>query len=149
MGRVLFTCDVECHDDTMPGQWLLGKVKEKYWLEAAARELYARNIQGVFFVDFVECRRWGDTFPKAIEILTKYNQRIELHAHPGYYPGSPSGFLSDMGYAAQKEIIESAIGNFRKYTGKAPEIFRAGVLCREQGDLESSFRMQYGRQLLL
>jgi hypothetical protein len=127
MGKILFTCDVECHDPARPENWFLGKVGKELWLEKVCSELSKRNIEGIFFVDFVGCEKWVATIVKVIQILKSYGQRIELHVHPSNFSAGYPYQLPDLEYDLQEQIIASAVESYTHFTGVRPQIFRAGA----------------------
>ncbi|MDD3654251.1 MAG: hypothetical protein PHO01_08730 [Desulfotomaculaceae bacterium] len=127
MGKILFTCDVECHDPARPENWLLGKAGKELWLDIVCGELSKRNIEGIFFVDFVGCEKWANTIAQVIQILKSYGQRIELHVHPSNFSAGYPRYLTELKYDQQEQIIASAIESYMRFTGVSPQIFRAGA----------------------
>lgn len=126
MPKLVFTCDVECHDPERNPQWLLGKSGDKKWLEIIASELGRRNITGTFFLDFTGCENWEDSLHQAVDILIRHKQRVELHIHPANAGWCRVKMLSALSYDDQARLFEEAVQNYRRFVGKEPEIFRAG-----------------------
>ncbi len=143
MPRLLFTCDVECHDPRRPENWLLGRTVDGSWLEWVARELQKRRIEGVFFVDFIGCEKWPKTLDRVLDILTECGQRVELHIHPSNAQQCQKKRLNELSQEWQATLFAEAIENYIRFIGKEPHCFRAGAygLNRQTLALLSEYKL--------
>jgi hypothetical protein len=130
MKQIFLTVDVECHDYNMENQYLWGKLGNKeYGLKLILELGKELNIPINFFVDFAECKRYGEDFiVKIVNLIKTYDQGIYLHLHPNFISGDDNRtFLWQYSYDEQLEMLKIGLDYYKNIMNRddCPS-FRAG-----------------------
>lgn len=130
MNRIFITVDVECHDINLENNYIWGEVNgKKYGLPLILEEGKRLGVPINFFFDMCEANRYGNEYAeRIIDEIKSYGQPVYLHLHPNYVTGDENrSFLWQYDYETQRKILESAIDQYKAFTGKDRcDVFRAG-----------------------
>lgn len=153
---VFITFDVECsmggafEDSRLrpvpPSRAVMGEYGDrKMGLPLITEILRENGLAATFFMEvFSEEQGYPGEAQRACQLLLDCGQDIQLHIHPCYYyysrharklPYPATDDMSDLTPAQQRELLAEGCRRLVKWTGKAPEAFRAGNMGLREEDL--------------
>lgn len=134
MNKIFITVDVECHELSKRNLYLEGKIGNEYWgLEKILQLGKEKNVPINFFLDVVECHKYGDDFIKElVEKIHAYGQKIYFHIHPNFIV--PAGYHLFWQYPIekQKELLMQGFADFERLVGYSCKAMRTGGYCTDQ-----------------
>lgn len=140
MKNIFITCDVECHDLSKKNLFLTGEINgEEYGLRKILELAKANDVPVNFFLDVVECRKYGDEYvQKIVEEITSYGQPVFFHIHPSYVmkDGRPNFYQYTP--EEQKRVLSEGISDFKRLVGvNGALVIRAGNYGIDQNYYDS------------
>lgn len=140
MKYIFITCDVECHDLSKENLFLTGRVNGKeYGLRKILELAKSDNVPVNFFLDVVECRKYGDEYVrKIVEEITSYGQPVFFHIHPSYVMKDGRPNFYQYTFEEQKNVLGEGISDFQRLVGANETlIIRAGNYGIDQNFYDS------------
>jgi hypothetical protein len=140
MKYIFITCDVECHDLSKENLFLTGKINGKeYGLRKILELAKTNNVPVNFFLDVVECRKYGDEYVENIvKEITSYGQPVFFHIHPSYVmkDGRPNFYQYTP--EEQKKVLDEGLSDYRRLVGTDETlVIRAGNYGIDQNYYDS------------
>ena len=134
MNTIFLTVDVECHDIHQKNLYIDGKIGDTYWglsrILAIGKE---KDIPINFFVDVVECHKYGDEYIREIvDLIHSYGQKVYLHIHPNFLIDGGSHYFWQYNKEMQKSVITQSVCDFQRLVGYRPKAIRTGGYCNDQ-----------------
>ncbi len=129
MKTIYLTVDTECHEIAKANQYLYGKIgAQEYGIKKILELATELNIPVNFFLDVVECRKYGDKYVSDIvSLIRSYGQPIFLHLHPNYVSEDSRSYLWEYTDEEKISILLAGIDDYSRLVGVTDGIvFRAG-----------------------
>ena len=134
MNKIFLTVDVECHNLKQKNMYIDGKIGDTSWGLSRILEVgKEKNIPINFFVDVVECHKYGDEYiNEIIDLIHSYGQKTYLHIHPDFLDMGGYHYFWEYSKGLQQDIIRQSIIDFKRLVGYFPKAIRTGGYCNNQ-----------------
>lgn len=126
--KLFLTVDVECHDIANRNLYLDGKIGNEYWgLKKILDIGKIKNIPINFFINVVECRKYGDDYiAETVKLIREYNQPIYLHIHPSYVTQDGRPMYWQYNKDEKESTLMEGVLDFQRLVREDVKAFRAG-----------------------